>query len=159
MHDYTNLGRAMRAERNAANLTQDALAKALKISRPALNQIENRARRPDADTLPRLCHNWPTVAAGIRIAIEHLRDEWDRCHLPAGAVKIRATDDQDTEDAAANLRAIRAIDNALYITLCHLMRDVIRAASPEASGHDEHTHVKAIAAETRAIYGTTKRHK
>lgn len=153
----THVSTAIYSERRKAKLTQDELAQLLGISRAGLNRLENKSRRPDAETLPRLCHNWPDPTAGIRIAIEQLRDEWDRCGLPAGAVTIRASDDSTTEDAAATLRAIRAIDAQLYAHLVALMRSIVTATSSADTTTDA-PRALPIAAETRATY-TTKRRK
>jgi hypothetical protein len=77
--------------------------------------------------------------------------------LPAGAVTIRTSDDSTTEDAAATLRAIRAIDAQLYAHLVDLMRSIVSATSSADTTTDA-PRALPIAAETRATY-TTKRRK
>jgi transcriptional regulator with XRE-family HTH domain len=129
----THLGYALFNERKLLDMTQDAVADRLGISRPALNLLENRQRRPDAETLPLLCHGWPDPNAGVRVAIEHLRDEWDRCGLPTGGVSIRAADDDTLEHATAQLRAIRIYDAELYSHLIALMDAVVAASGGSAN--------------------------
>jgi transcriptional regulator with XRE-family HTH domain len=123
-----HLGNAIYHERTAQRMTQDALASRLGISHAGLNRLENQSRRPDTDTLPRLCHGWPDNSAGIRVAIEHLRDEWQRCGLPDGAVSIRSSKDNDLEHAFETMRAIRLIDRSVYDHLLVLMDSIVTAS-------------------------------
>jgi transcriptional regulator with XRE-family HTH domain len=128
----TNLAKTLESERSAAGLTQHKLAKLLGISRPGYNRLEGLGRRPEPETLAIICRNWTDKTAGLRVLVEHLRDEVERARFPDGTISMRVTSDGvDLEHVAGMLRTMHARDPELYQhihALIHALTDSPAAA-------------------------------
>lgn len=102
MFDETKIGRRIKELRG--NQTQDACARALGISRGALSFYENGERKPDAETLYRMCRLF-SVSADYLLGLSDVKsvdkDMQTACTvtgLPESAIKqIRAFSDSEKD--------------------------------------------------------------
>ena len=137
-----NIGKTVAELRADANMSQQALADALFVSRDLVSKWENGARRPDYKTIEKIAAVFGVSPDLIIDKDDLLFSELESC-LPRGA---DLPDEKLTELLTAFLKGLRNREADVFVKRYYLLRSV-ETISKE-NGIKEN-HVRSILSKTR----------